>query len=242
MALIKLPLPQDTGNNDFLGLFDATGLQFTMWRGRNVGSVTVGGQSTAIADLGIVLVAGSGSGVGTELNGFRDTDDVVAPLTSFASLRTAGMLYAFDGTNWRRLQTDASENLKVTIPTALPTGSNLIGGIKLYDSTAVGLLADAAQRLGVRPAQGNISTATQLTVTTTPTLILSANTARVDFLLTVVSGSVVYVGGTNGVAPSGTAGGTALSAGNSFGGQTVKGAIYGVCASATALVSVLEVS
>lgn len=242
MALIKLPLPQDTGNNDFLGLFDATGLQFTMWRGRNVGSVTVAGQATPIADLGVVLVTGAGSGSGTEIVGVQDSQDTVAALLGAGSLRTAGMLYAFDGSNWRRLQVDASENLKVTIPTALPTGSNLIGGIKLYDSAATGLLADAAQRLGVRPAQGNISTATQITVTTTPTLLLAANSARVDFLVTVASGSAVYVGGTNGVAPSGTAGGTALSAGNSFGGRTVRGDIYGVCASATALVEVLEVS
>ena len=154
MAFIKLPLPQDTQNTTFMGLVDTTGQQWTVWRGRNVQSVTVNGQSTPIGDLGVVLVSGAGSGSGTEIVGVQDSQDTVAALLGAGSLRTAALNYAFDGSNWRRMQVDASENLKVALGAALPAGANLIGGVNGSQVGGVAVPIPAALGVASLPVLG----------------------------------------------------------------------------------------
>lgn len=53
--------------------------------------------------------------------------DAVA--TAAANMNVISFAYGFNGTTWDRLQVDGSKNLKVSVTTALPAGSNQIGTI-----------------------------------------------------------------------------------------------------------------
>lgn len=92
----------------------------------------------------------------------------------------------------------------------------------------------------VKTKRGTLTTSTQITVTTTPTLLLAANAARIAATFQVFSGSAVYLGGSNGVSVSNAP--YTASAGNVVSDDVTTGAWYGICASGTALVGVAEVS
>ena len=66
-------------------------------------------------------------------------DDLVAAAQT--QQRVLGLLYGFDGTNWERLQTDASGALDVNVTLALPTGTNNIGDVDVLTLPDVNLAA-----------------------------------------------------------------------------------------------------
>jgi hypothetical protein len=49
--------------------------------------------------------------------------------TSSTNAASVAYTYAYNGTTWDQLQDDGSKNLKVNLATALPAGSNTIGGV-----------------------------------------------------------------------------------------------------------------
>jgi len=56
-------------------------------------------------------------------------------VTTYNPLFTIAGLYAYDGTNFRRLFCDVSSNLYVNLQTAIPAGTNYIGKVRLTDGT-----------------------------------------------------------------------------------------------------------
>jgi hypothetical protein len=66
--------------------------------------------------------------------GPEDTDDDIVAGGQTAVLGI-GMNYAWDGTQWERLNSDAAGSLDVNVTLALPTGANVIGNVGLEAGT-----------------------------------------------------------------------------------------------------------
>ena len=114
--------------NAYTTLRDAAGAE----RGANV---------TAAFELNVLATPQAGVDIGdVTINGFAAAeteadDDVISD--SQTSLRTINLLYGYDGTNWERVQTDASGSMDVNVTLALPIGTNEIGDIGSINTNIV---------------------------------------------------------------------------------------------------------
>lgn len=118
--------------------------------------------------------------------------------------------------------------------------NNLPSMVANADGTAGVIGLDSAGNARMVGKRGTLTTGTQITVGTTPTQLLAANAARLAATFQVISGSAVYLGGSNGVSVSNAP--YTASAGNVVSDDVTIGAWWAVCASGTALVGVAEVS
>lgn len=106
-----------TAINPIGGLYD-TGADPSISNG-NAGRARIDSHSYLYTDCVIGCSGGS----------FNNNSDAVA--TSATNGQTAAWLYGFNGTTFDRLRDDANKYLFVDLGTALPAGSNLIGGVNL---------------------------------------------------------------------------------------------------------------
>lgn len=161
------------------------------------------------------------------LRSFGNNSDAVT-VAALGILGISGFNYGFNGTTWDRLQVDASKNLKVTLATALPAGANAIGSVTVTNTVATSPGGYA----------GTVLT-TAVSVTTTATVLPASSLAnRKTVMLQNQSNQTVFVGG-SGVT---TANGVAVNANDTTSIDLGAALVYGIVASGTANVIVMEIS
>ena len=110
-------------SSTFAATFPGTGTAIGAKNGTNMVNLV----ADASSNLQVNCAVGCSGGT------FNNNADAVA--TSAANGQTASWMYGFNGTTWDRLRVDGSKNLDVTVNTALPAGTNLVGKAGIDQTT-----------------------------------------------------------------------------------------------------------
>lgn len=142
-----------------------------------IGAALAAFATTALAAPGVTVQGPDGTQAGVDSNGLKvdvksctgcggsgTTSNASSGVaTSSTNSPVVSYNYGFNGTTWDQLQVDGSKNLKITLPTALPAGTNLLGKVGI-DQTTPGTTNGVQVNAALPAGTNNIGTVNGSTV------------------------------------------------------------------------------